>query len=75
MMFTCIFYYIFCARVYDPLCAEFAIVFFATFLAAIVEGWTTQFDNLVCPLVYFILMHQIYDYFMSFNAAFNPHNN
>lgn len=41
LVFTCIVYYVFCARVYEPFCAEFAIVFFATFLASIVEGWTT----------------------------------
>ena len=65
-IFTVICYYVFCARVYDQFCTMFLIVFFATFFTGILEGWTSQFDNLVCPIFYFIALHQLYDYFMSF---------
>ena len=41
IMLTCIWYYLFCAKVYAPFCELFGIVFFATFIACIVEGWTT----------------------------------
>ena len=41
MVFTMIYYYIFCARVYDHFCTLFLIVFFATLIAAILEGWTS----------------------------------
>ena len=47
------------------MCSMFAIVFFATMFSCIVEGWTAQFDNLVCPIVYFISLHQLYDYFIN----------
>ena len=41
LILTCIFYYIFCAKVYSHMCTIFGIIFFATFLASIVEGWTS----------------------------------
>ena len=58
-------YYAFCLKVYDYMCGLFAIVFFATMIACILEGWTAQHDNLVCPIFYFICPHQIYDYFIN----------
>lgn len=63
-LIMCVVYYIFCAKVYAHMCAMFAIVAFATVFVAIAEGLTTQFDNLVCPAVYFVALHQIYDYFI-----------
>ena len=65
---TLIFFYVFCAHVYDPMCTMFGIVGFATLIAAVTEGVTSQFDNLVCPLVYFISLLQLYDYFISISA-------
>lgn len=62
---SCFFYYAFCLHLYQHICGSFAIIFFATMTACILEGWTTQYDNLVCPLFYFISIHQIYDYFIN----------
>lgn len=56
-LIMCAYYYIFCAKVYSHMCSLFAIVAFATALVAVVEGLTSQFDNLVCPLFYFISLH------------------
>ena len=64
VLFMCIIYYIFCAKVHVHMCSMFVIVFLPTMIVCLVEGLTTQFDNLVCPLVYFISLHQFYDYFL-----------
>ena len=64
ILFSCIIYYAFCLRVHQYMCSLFAIIFFATMITCIIEGWTAQYDNLVCPIVYFICLHQIYDYFI-----------
>ena len=65
VLLVCIVYYIFCAKVYAHMCAMFAIVAFSTLVVMLVEGLTTQFDNLICPLVYFVSLHQFYDYFLN----------
>ena len=64
ILFCSIIYYTFCANLYPAMCSMFLIIFFGIFCTCIVEGWTTQFDNLVCPLVFFIVLHQCYDYFI-----------
>ena len=65
LLLTSIAYYIFCMNLYPHMCSLFLIVFFATFCTCIVEGWTSQFDNLVCPVVFWICLHQLYDYAMN----------
>ena len=53
----CIIYYIFCSIVHVHMCSMFFIVVLPTMIVCLFEGLTTQFDNLVCPLVYFISLH------------------
>ena len=43
----------------------FFMVFLCTIPVAILEGWTSQFDNLVCPIFYFSLLHFMHNYFSS----------
>ena len=50
-------YYLFCSKVYPGICHLFPMVLFATIPVAMLEGLTTQFDNLVCPIFYFITLH------------------
>ena len=40
IMVTCCVYYAFCLRVHQYMCSMFAIIFFATMIACILEGWT-----------------------------------
>lgn len=65
ILVSSIIYYAFCLRVHQYMCSLFAVIFFSTMIACIVEGWTAQYDNLVCPIVYFIFLHQFYDYFIN----------
>jgi dolichol kinase len=43
----------------------FMVLIFATLFVSIAEGMTFQFDNLICPVFYFISIMQIYEFFLS----------
>ena len=61
-LLTAMAYYVFCMMLYPHMCSLFMIIFFSIFCTSIVEGWTSQFDNLVCSVVFWIFLHQFYDY-------------
>ena len=50
-------YYLFCSKVFPVIGHLFPMFLFATIPVAMLEGLTTQFDNLVCPIFYFITLH------------------
>ena len=62
---TMLVYYMFCSKVYPSICPMFPMFLFATIPVAMLEGWTTQFDNLVCPIFYYITLHEMFNYFMN----------
>jgi dolichol kinase len=60
-------YYIICYLHENYLFRElFMVLIFATLIASIAEGMTFQFDNLICPIVYFISIMQLYEFFLSY---------
>ena len=57
-------YYAFCVVVYPPMNSMFLIIVLASIIVCVIEGLTSTFDNLVCPLFYFVALHQLHDYFL-----------
>ena len=52
-----ILYYCFCYSVFPYMCSVYLIIILSTIAASALEGWTSQFDNLVCPIFYFVALH------------------
>ena len=65
---VCITYYLLLCMHENPFFKGFFMVIaFATFLTSIIEGTTYQFDNLVCPIAFVVIMMHLFDMFFSIN--------